>query len=206
MPTPRSRPRRAAALVGLTIGVAAAVVGCAPGGGATSDESIGIPPEIAERFDEIDAAVGGWSSAADLAEAQRHAEAARNLVVGPDGPVYGDATADGTVDGATEVGLLPGLTGAAGLAQPPVNACVERDVLGGSWDDPQARWDGFDAVLASWRPDANTMPQLASHPLRVVGWATLTLEADTLDVARGYAGHARLHVDISRSAYDACSS
>ena len=38
---------------------------------------------------------------------------------------------------ANLVGLLPGLGGQRGLAQAePVNACVEADVLGGSWDDP----------------------------------------------------------------------
>ena len=60
-------------------------------------------------------------------------------------------------------------------------------------------------AIEAWRPDANTMPTLASHPMRVVGWATFTLDTDpdapdALDLAHEYAGHAALHVAISADA------
>ncbi len=192
----------------LTALLAAAVLlsaaGCAPA--APSDAGAATPPAIAERLDDLDAAVAGWSSAGDLATAQVHAEAARNLIVGPDGHGYGDADGDGSVEGAVDRGLLPGLTGEPGLAQPPTNSCVERDVLGGAWTDPAARWAEVTAVLDAWAPDRNTMPQLASHPQRVVGWATLTVDADSVAQAHEYAGHAQLHVDITRAAYTTCVS
>ncbi|GAA3643724.1 hypothetical protein GCM10022200_29600 [Microbacterium awajiense] len=184
--------------------VAAALLlaGCAPGG--STGDGADVPAEVAQRLDAIDAAVSAWQAAGDLESAQRSAEDARNLIEGPGGPDYGDGDGDGTVAGATEAGLLPGLGGEPGLAQPPLNDCVERDVLGGSWDDPQRRWDVFADTLAAWSPGNNTMPTLPSHPQRVVGWATLTLESGSLDEAHEYAGHARLHVDISRAAYESC--
>jgi hypothetical protein len=52
-------------------------------------------------------------------------------------------------------------------------------------------------AIDAWRPDNNTMPTLPSHPMRVVGWATFALDSDSLDEAHEYAGHAKLHVDIS---------
>jgi hypothetical protein len=135
------------------------------------------------------------------------AETAANLVVGPNGPGYGDRNDDGTVSGETDAGILPGLDGtpdgvATALA---TNACVERDVLGGSWDDPAGRWAEMEQAIDTWRPDSNTMPSLASHPMRVVGWATFTLDTDpaapdALDLAHEYAGHAALHVAISANA------
>ena len=66
-----------------------------------------------------------------------------------------------------------------------------------SWDDPEARWAELDTVLAAWSEDDNTMPQLASHPMRIVGWATLALDTEDLEAAIEYAGHAGLHVDVS---------
>ncbi len=129
----------------------------------------------------------------------------RNLVVGPAGYLYGDADGDGTVGGASDVGLLPGVRGERGLAQAaPVNACVEADVLGGSWDEPIERWDEAAAVYDEWTRTNNTMPRLASHPQRVVGWAGLALGAESVDEAREYAGHAQLHVDVTRWAVEGC--
>lgn len=187
----------------LVVALALVAAGCASGGGADAG-STPIPVDVESRLDGLDEAVAGWRTAQDLADAHRNAEAARNLIVGPDGPFYGDADGDGAIEGASDIGLLPGLGGEPGLAQPPVNPCVERDVLGGAWDDPEGRWDEFSATLAEWAPGNNTMPRLPSHPQRVVGWATLTLGSHSLDDAREYAGHAQLHVDITRSAYAAC--
>ena len=139
-----------------------------------------------------------------MADAQAAAETAANLVVGPNGPDYGDRDGDGAVNGETAVGLLPGLDGTpAGLALPLApNACISADVLGGIWDDPEAAWGEMQAAIDAWRPNNNTMPTLASHPMRVVGWATFTLGSDSLDEAHEYAGHAKLHVDISVRALD----
>lgn len=185
-----------------------AIAGC----GSSSDDrsTVATAPEhtaVAERITELDRAVDRWRTAASIAEAHVAAETAANLIVGPLGPGYGDRNGDGTVDGATDAGLLPGLEGDPdGLANRIAdNACIERDVLGGAWDDPGARWAEMTSAIDAWRPDANTMPTLASHPMRVVGWATFTLDTDpsaqdALDLAHEFAGHAALHVAISADA------
>lgn len=159
---------------------------------------------LRERLLRIDDVTVGWENAATLDAAHRAAEAAANLVVGPGGPDFGDRDADGSVGGDSDFGVLMGLDGEpVGLADPLAsNECVDADVLGGSWDDPGARWAELDSVIAAWSEDDNTMPQLASHPMRIVGWATLALGTDDLDAAIEYAGHARLHVDVSLDALD----
>ncbi len=161
--------------------------------------------ELAARVDALNTAVSAWQSASTIAEAHAAAEAARNLVVGPDGPFYGDADGDGDVAGINSIGLLPGLGGEPGLAQnEPVNACVVAHVLGGAWDEPSTRWGDAVAAIDVWAPTNNTFPGLASHPQRIVGWATLTLATADLDTALEYAGHARLHTDITSQAIQAC--
>ena len=157
-----------------------------------------------QRLGEIDRAVTDWAVAGDIESAHAAAETAANLVVGPNGPGYGDRDGDGEIAGANDAGLLSGVDGTpSGLAVPLAdNACVARDVLAGTTTDPVAAWDQMAAVIAAWTPDENTMPQLASHPMRIVGWATLTLAADSLDEAHEYAGHAALHVSVSQDALD----
>ncbi|SEI84960.1 hypothetical protein [Demequina mangrovi] len=166
-----------------------------------------VAPDVAARLDALDAAVADWAAASSLDEAQIAAEAARNLVVGPAGPLYGDADGDGMIAGEVDAGLLPGLDGSPGVtAEPAVNACVERDVLGGSWEQPEERWDEALTAIDAWAPGNNTFPSLASHPQRVVGWATLTLETDDLDEAHEYSSHAQLHVDVARTAFESCDA
>lgn len=80
--------------------------------------------------------------------------------------------------------------------------CVERDVLGGAWTDPVARWDEMLSAIDRWCPDRNTMPSLASHPMRIVGWATFSMESESLIEIRAFAGHANIHIDISLRALD----
>ncbi len=158
-----------------------------------------------EQMHRLDAAVSQWRGARSLDGARAAAEAAANLVVGTNGPGYGDRDGDGVVGGESGVGVLPGLDGEPpGLASllPADNECVRRDVLGGSWSDPAGRWDEMLVAIDAWRPSANTMPSLASHPMRVVGWAMFTLATDDLDEAHEYGGHARLHVDVAVDALD----
>ena len=94
---------------------------------------------------------------------------------------------------------------AAAVERPPAaTPCVEADVLGGPWDDAPARWWTMVTAIDEWAPDGNTFPTLPSHPQRVVGWATLTLGTEDLDAAHEYAGHAMLHVDITRAAFTDC--
>ncbi len=185
------------------------LVACGSSGSDTSDPATTAPggAALAARLDELGTAVDAWSAADSIDEARLAAETAANLVVGPNGPGYGDRNGDGVVSGETVAGILPGLDGSPdGLAGAlEDNPCVERDVLGGSWDEPAARWDEMNSAIAAWRPDANTMPTLASHPMRVVGWSTFTLDtdpaaADALHLAHEYAGHAALHVAISNDA------
>ena len=159
---------------------------------------------FSERMAAVDEAVAAWRTSTSIEGARVAAEAAANLVVGPNGPGYGDRNGDGVVSGETTSGVLPGLDGTPpGLASPLAsNDCVASDVLGGTWNDPGAEWGAMLTAIDGWRRDNNTMPTLASHPMRIVGWATFTLGSDSLDVAHEYAGHAKLHVDISLRALD----
>jgi hypothetical protein len=174
------------------------------GAGSLGAQDADATESISERVDAIGNAVDAWRDAVSIAAAHAAAETALNLVVGPNGPGYGDRNGDGVVNGATDVGFLPGLDGTpGGLAKSlGANDCVTRDVLGGTWSDPSAEWATMLAAIDQWRPDNNTMPTLPSHPMRVVGWATFTLGSDSLNDAHEYAGHADLHVNISRRALD----
>jgi hypothetical protein len=179
----------------------AVLSGCA----ATTQPASEAAEPLHQRLSLIDAAVMGWAAADTLAEAQRFAEEARNLVVGPNGPYFGDADGDGTVNGDSDAGVLPGLEGEPGIAQSTGGDCALRDVLGGSWADPADRWEILDTAIAEWMPANNTFPTLPSHPQRVVGWATLTLTTDDLESAHEYAGHAALHVRVSQAAVNECA-
>ena len=192
--------------------VALVTVGLTACGSSGSDTSVPDTTSpggaaLAIRLDELGTAVDAWRTADSIEEARLAAETAANLVVGSNGPGYGDRNGDGVVSGETVAGILPGLDGSPdGLAGALAdNACVVRDVLGGPWEEPAARWAEMNSAIEAWRPDANTMPTLASHPMRVVGWSTFTLDADPaaadgLDLAHEYAGHAALHVAISNDA------
>lgn len=151
------------------------------------------------RLDAIGAAVTTWRTVTSVGEALIAAETAANLVVGPNGPGFGDRNGDGEVTGLGREGVLPGFGGTPnGLAlYSGANDCIVKDIQGGSWDDPEARWDEMVTAIEQWRPNNNTMPSLASHPMRVVGWATFAQASDSLDTIREYAGHAILHVNIS---------
>lgn len=173
---------------------------------AASAPEPSAPDSLSTRLAAVDHAVSRWARASTLSAAKDAAEGARNLIVGASGPSYGDANGDGRIAGAAHVGLLPGLNGEMGLAGSNDNACVIADVLGGSWRQPAKRWSQLESAIAGWRPARNTFPSLPSHPQRVVGWASLTLKADSLAEAHEYARHARLHVDISLRALTSCRS
>ena len=160
--------------------------------------------ELVARVDAIDAAIAEWRGARTLPAAKAGAEKASNLVTGPAGPAYGDVDGDGTIGGKVDAGLLPGLGGEAGLASARPNLCVIADVLGGDFSQAAARWATMDRAIANWRADNNTFPSLPSHPQRIVGWATLTLQRSNLAQAKNYAGHAQLHADKTRAAITQC--
>ncbi|MCB0972624.1 MAG: hypothetical protein KDA97_14050 [Acidimicrobiales bacterium] len=184
----RPLARSAGPVLALALLVAAA--GC--GSSSDGDAPPADPEAIAaldERLDELDAAVSAWADAATLDEAVAAATEARDLVTGTD----------------EEPGILTDRQGEPGLAD-PLAGCdqVERDVLGGSWDDPTERWQILDDAIAEWTPANNPFPGLPSHPQRVIGWATLTIDADSLEEAHEYSGHAQLHVDVSSDALATC--
>lgn len=156
------------------------------------------------RVADLSESVQAWADSETIEDAHLWAEAALNLVVGPNGPGYGDRNGDGSIGGESAAGLLPGLDGTPdGLASSLAsNSCVERDVLGGHWSDPAQRWATMTETIDAWAPDNNTMPRLPSHPMRIVGWATFTLETDDLGLAHEYASHAGLHVDVTERALD----
>ncbi len=187
-----------------------ALLASACGGGddsATTQEPWGAPGGIAvDRLEQIAAEVDAWAASSTLEEARGHAEAAANLVVGPGGLGYGDRDGDGEVAGAVAEGFLPGPSGTPpGIVLDTFGTaeCVRRDVLGGDWDDPVGRWSVLAAAIDEWAPDNNTFPSLPSHPMRIVGWATLTQTA-SFETVIEYAGHAGLHVAVSRESLARC--
>lgn len=159
----------------------------------------------AQRIERISQAVGRWDAATSLPAAKAAAEEARNLITGPHALMAGDLDHDGENAGNAVVGLLPGDDGSPGLATPLAScALIERDVLGGPWTDPLGRWTTLTNAITAWTSTNNTFPALPSHPQRIVGWATLTLASNDLEVAHEYAGHARLHVNVTEQALAAC--
>ena len=203
------RLRHAALLPVLVLAITACTSAGDEGLRATDDAPSSSSPQaaLASRLQELEVAVAEWAEAEPLRAAQAAAEEAANLVVGPDGPGFGDRNDDEVVGGRINGGLLPDPEGEPeGAVVEAVRngapSCVERDVLGGAWSDPAARWAEVDDVLARWSPATNTMPELDSHLQRVVGWARLALDSDDLDQVREYAGHAALHVDVSQQALD----
>ena len=177
-----------------------------PDGADTNTASAASAAEATERLEQITTEVDTWAASSTLDEARAHAEAAANLVVGPGGLGYGDRDGDGEIEGDVPAGLLPGPDGApAGVVLDTIGPaeCVNRDVLGGDWGDPVARWALLAQAIDEWAPDNNTYPSLPSHPMRIVGWATLT-QSGTFEEAIEYSGHADLHVDVSRDALAEC--
>ena len=80
---------------------------------------------------------------------------------------------------------------------------LDEVALGGlaSWADPRVRWAEWRQVLSEWRPVRNTMPRLASHLLRALGWAQLVMDAGDLRAARELASvHGQLHTRLSLDA------
>lgn len=160
---------------------------------------------LESRLASIDDAVGRWRLAANLRAAHAAAEEARNLIVGPNGLYFGDGDQDGKISGSSDIGLLPGRAGQVGLAKVTDGLCVTRDVLGGSWDDPERRWSILEAAIKAWTSSRNTMPTLPSHPQRIVGWATLALARDRLTEVREFGEHAQIHSDVSKAALNSCA-
>lgn len=171
-------------------------------GAATRQRS--LPNSLDDQVMALDSAVSRWQRAPDLTSAHQAAEEARNLIVGPAGPYYGDADGDGIISGANSVGILPGRKGEAGLASSKHNPCVVADVLGGSWRNPAERWATLETAISRWTSVGNTFPYLPSHLQRVVGWASLALKARSLVAAREYAKHAHLHVNVAMKAVTQC--
>ena len=86
---------------------------------------------------------------------------------------------------------------------------LDEVALGGlpSWADPRVRWAEWRQVLSEWHPVRNTMPRLASHLLRALGWAQLVMDAGDLRAARELASvhgqvHTRLSLDAARAHAD----
>ena len=156
---------------------------------------------VLERIEQVQQQVDLWRDASTIDDAQAAAAEARLLVTGPG--VAGLEPPAGTPADVTE-GLLPDDSDRPGLAS-AVKDCAGPDLLGGSWDDQEQRWQILRTAIDEWAPDNNTFPSLPSHPQRVVGWATLTLGTSDLDLAQEYSGHAQLHVDAARDALADCS-
>ena len=196
--------------------VALLLAGLLAGCGSDSDSTSVAAPEPASvaapsssapargallRAEAIQGTVSRWASATTLADAKAAAEETRNLITGPTVAGAGDADRDGKTT-PVRIGLLPGDDGSRGLTSSLATGCVERDVLGGSWSRPAARWAEVARRIRDWAPDNNTFPGLPSHAQRVVGWATLALESRRLSDALEYSGHATGHARIVTAAIE----
>lgn len=159
---------------------------------------------VAPRLEEVQDAIDAWAAATTIEDARAAAETAHNLVSGTATFVPADRDGDGTVGGEVDQGLLPSEDGTTGLVSEMPEHCDLTDVLGGDWSDPAQRWAVVASAIDAWTPTDNTFPSLPSHPQRIVGWSALTLASDDLDEAHEYAGHARLHLDVTRDAIDDC--
>lgn len=145
-----------------------------------------VPPAaivaVAEQADRAMREIATAGSLGDAhAAAARLAELLRRLL---------PADTDGPPDGL--VAALVARTGAAA-------ADLDSVALGGlaTWSRPRERYGQWRDVLAAWRPDRNTMPQLPSHLLRSLGWATLVARSDDLGTARGLAAaHGVIHTGL----------
>ncbi len=173
------------------------LVGCGEASKARPEAAAPAPAvdSALDRSRQVEQAVGRWAAASTLADAKADAERARNLITGPHVTGAGDGDGNGKTE-PVSVGLLPGDDGSAGLSGPPASGCVQRDVLGGSWAQPERRWADVLGRIARYSPTNNEFPGLPSHAQRVVGWASLTLAATTLDEALEYSGHAVGHARI----------
>lgn len=170
--------------------LAASVLLLAAGcGSATSPAAVPGPAvdAAAGRLEQVQRSLDTWGDASTLPVARAAAARVNDLIVGRPGTV----------------GLLPSEDGDAGLAT-AVASCAGPDLLGGSWDDPAERWAILATAIDEWTPSNNTFPTLPSHAQRVVGWATLTVRAVSLEQAHEYSGHARLHVAAARDALADC--
>lgn len=141
--------------------------------------------EVVRSAEAADRAMREIASSGSLADAhaaaERLAAALRELL-----PADNDGPPDGIV-----VALVKRAGPAAGE--------LDRDALGGlaTWARPRERYDQWRAVLAAWRPDRNTMPELPSHLLRTLGWASLVLRSDDLTTARALASvHGIIHTGL----------
>lgn len=157
---------------------------------ATTTAPVTVPPcvppaaivAVAEQADRAMREIATAGSIGDAhAAAARLAELLRQLL---------PADTDGPPDGL--VAALVTRTGAAA-------AELDSVALGGlaTWSRPRDRYRQWRAVLAAWRPDRNTMPQLPSHLLRSLGWAALVARSDDLGIARGLASdHGVIHTGL----------
>jgi len=161
--------------------------------------------QLSVRMVEINAAIVQWQSAGTIDDARKAAETVLNLIVGPAGPLYGDANGDGAIEGQTAIGLLPGLEGQPGLIGPDPNPCTVKNVLGTEWTDPRGEWAKMTNAIDAWAPNNNTFPNLVSQPQRIAGWAALALKTDDLATAREYAGKAQVNSEETVNALFNCT-
>ena len=110
-----------------------------------------------QRVTEVQRALDRWRDATDIDAAHRAAETVSNLITGPAVDLYGDADGDGAVQGDVDAGLLPGQDGEASLGL-PLSGCAGPDLLGGSWDDPSARWADLETKIADWTRPTTPSP------------------------------------------------
>ena len=157
---------------------------------ATASAPATVPPCVsapaivasAERADQAMREIATTNSIGDAhAAAARLAELLRQLLPSdtdgpPDGPIAALITRSGAAAAELDTVALGGLA---------------------TWSRPRERYDQWRAVLAAWRPDRNTMPQLPSHLLRALGWVTLVARSDDLGAARGLASaHGVIHTGL----------
>ena len=157
-----------------------------------------LAAEIEQRVLVADQRMGVMAETDDLDVALEAARTALDMLVGTRGRGADLETLD--------PGVLPGdslaLADSPGLAVQlldlvPQDArarqAVENTLIGPApeWRTPRDRWDEMDAQLARWPAVADPMAALAGRLPRVVNWARLGLDVQTLDDAHAIGARGR---------------
>lgn len=168
----------------------------------TPGSVLGLQQELALADQEMNAAHSGTS----LLEAQQHAQAAINTLVGAWGRWY---DVNGFDDPSDRRGVFPGerVPGPANGTStdltpfgwgiraydqltPSARPVIEK-IMGNvkQWrDNPRARYDDIERALAGTPPNTSLINRLDGRAMRALGWARLIVsQASNLDQAQRYA-------------------
>ncbi len=172
--------------------------------------------DLRDRLHEIHGAMGDLEQAEDVGDARAAAERVVNLIAGLDGRHAGDLNGDGTSSDLHDVGVFPpdsedevvlGLAlvvhDALGTNE-AVKAAISGVIAGdrSAWSAPERRYDEVDRAVEVTSGGQNAVRTMDGHLMRAMAWALLAAATDDIDAAREFAGHGRLHTQLSLDALE----